>query len=90
MISQQRSCSNNDEISVVCLHTESDIALSNCTDGAVRLNSTSNRGRLEICKGNVWGSVCYSRGFSINDASVACRMLGYQLLGSLSFVYFHY
>ncbi len=64
----------------MCLPKVFDNAVSNCTDGSIRLNNASNRGRLEICHSNVWGSVC-SRGFSSNDANVACRMLGYQEIG---------
>ena len=36
------------------------------------------RGRVEICKGSVWGSVCSWYGISNSDATVICRMLGYQ------------
>ena len=36
------------------------------------------QGRVEICRGSVWGSVCFSSSFSNNDATVICRMLGYQ------------
>ena len=60
-----------------------DDARSNCTDGNVRISGKSSyMGRLEICRGNVWGSICLS-GFTRNDANVACRILGYQPLGRL-------
>lgn len=50
-----------------------------CEDGQLRLSGESPyRGRVEICKGSVWGTVCYANGFSSNDAAVICRMLGYQ------------
>ena len=53
-------------------------------DGSVRLSGESSyRGRLEICKSSVWGSVCTSKGFSSNDANVACRMLGQQPRGKI-------
>ena len=61
-----------------------DSAITNCTDGSVRLTGESSyRGRLEICKGNIWGSVCLYLGFSTNDANVACRMFGQQSIGWL-------
>ncbi len=84
-VSTQKHCSSNFGTSLVCLRHISENALSNCTDGSIRLSSNSNKGRLEICQNSVWGSVCYSRWyssqFSIHDANVACRMLGYQALG---------
>ena len=47
------------------------------------------QGRVEICKRSIWGSVCYSSyAFSDSDATVTCRMLGYQpdyTLGEISF-----
>ena len=56
-----------------------------CVDGAVRLSGESSyRGRLEICRNKVWGTVCAAGGFSTNDANVACRMLGQQPLGKLA------
>lgn len=56
-------------------------------DGSVRLTGESSlRGRLEICKGSIWGSVCTSRGFSKHDANVACRMLGQQPLGKIEVI----
>lgn len=39
------------------------------------------RGRLEICRGHIWGTVCTSRGFSTADANTICRSLGYQSYG---------
>ena len=52
-----------------------------CEDGNVRLiGDLLYRGRVEICRGHVWGSVCYES-ISTNDAEVICRMLGYHNLG---------
>ena len=56
----------------------------NCTDGDIRLvgdSKTPHRGRLEICRGQVWGTVCASHLFSTNDAITICRSLGYEPLG---------
>ena len=33
-------------------------------------------GRVEVCVGGVWGSVC-SHFWNFNDALVVCRQLGY-------------
>ena len=54
-----------------------------CEDGAVRLaGKLPNRGRVEICRGNVWGSVCYSI-YLIRDARVMCRTLGFSNVGEI-------
>ena len=49
-----------------------------CTDGDIRLadGNINNEGRVEICIGNVWGTVCDDV-FSSVDAQVVCRHLGY-------------
>ena len=56
-----------------------------CEDGAIRLiGETSNRGRVEICRGNVWGSVCrYYNYFTHWDHHVMCRTLGYSNIGKI-------
>ena len=52
-----------------------------CEDGAIRLTGkSSNRGRVEICRGNVWGSVCRGQ-ITREDASVMCKTLGYSNVG---------
>lgn len=54
-----------------------------CTDGDIRLAGLQNplSGRLEVCYGRLWGTVC-NRGWDINDAVVACRQLGYSSTGN--------
>ena len=49
-----------------------------CETGTVRLvnGAAENLGRIEICFGNVWGTVCDDQ-FDRNDAIVACRQLNY-------------
>ena len=58
-----------------------------CTQGAVRLRdgAKSLEGRLEICYDEEWGTICDDM-WSINDASVACRQLGFSAGSWLSTV----
>ena len=55
-------------------------AYGSCTHGAVRLvNSvTTNQGRVEVCVGQTWGTVC-DHWFYSSDARVVCRQLGYDV-----------
>ena len=51
-----------------------------CTHGTVQLvgGSTANQGRVEVCVGQTWGTVC-NDGFYSNDARVVCHQLGYDV-----------
>ena len=41
---------------------------------------TSLEGRVEICRGNRWGTVC-DNGWQRADAKVVCRQLGFSSAG---------
>lgn len=51
-------------------------------DGDVRLaeGNTLTEGRVELCRNDVWGTVC-SNGMDIEDARVVCRQLGFSTAG---------
>ena len=53
-----------------------------CTDGDVRLvrGEGENEGQVEFCSSGRWGLVCRDS-WDINDATVACRQLGYSVEG---------
>lgn len=53
----------------------------NCTDGDIRLigGRSEMEGRVEICFGQTWGTVC-DNGWDISDASVVCTQLGFAPL----------
>ncbi|XP_064383039.1 mucin-2-like [Halichondria panicea] len=59
-----------------CPELENDIRLP-----VVRENSTCGfkSGRIEICNGGVWKTICDSN-WTRNDAAVACRQLGYSAI----------
>ena len=61
----------------VCLYPGA-LAESECEDGDIRLAGGPNEmgGRVEICDGGVWGSVC-NQEFGEEEANVVCKELGF-------------
>ena len=53
-----------------------------CTDGDIRLaeGDTLAEGRVELCRNDIWGTVCRN-GMDIEDARVVCRQLGFSTAG---------
>ena len=50
-----------------------------CSDGDIRVVGSSSElvGRVEVCIGEVWGTVC-SDSWDSTDAGVVCSQLGYS------------
>ncbi|XP_072169133.1 antigen WC1.1-like [Diadema setosum] len=72
------SCRNNDNVGLLCRSYESigyvDVRLVS-TEGV----TPSSRGRLEVFHDGVWGTVCSSGGWSLDETRVVCRQLDYPL-----------
>ena len=67
------SCDHSDH-----WHNNSIVAAT-CRHGDLRLvgGSSPDRGRVEVCLFNMWGTVCDDFWSNV-DARVACRQLGYS------------
>ena len=62
-----------------------------CTTGEVRLldGTDQTNGRLEICIGGLWGTVCDEE-FGNEDARVVCKQLGLEYAGAEAKVDAHF
>ena len=51
-----------------------------CKDGAMRLagGSSDNIGRIEVCRGSQWGTVCLQGSSSPPEPGPVCKTLGYS------------
>ena len=54
-----------------------DLEVLECSDGAVRLvdGETATEGRVEVCQGGVWGTICNDH-WTYEDTDVVCGELG--------------
>lgn len=57
-----------------------------CSDGDVQLVSgaSESEGRLQVCMGGLWGTVCDGDGtWGTEEAAVVCQQLGYSSQGQI-------
>ena len=80
-----------DSTSTMSHHFLSSLTSVVCIDGTVRLidGFTRNKGRVEICHNNDWGTVC-NRLWDDIDARVVCRQLGFSFTGMAQQPYLMY
>ncbi|XP_019859783.1 PREDICTED: deleted in malignant brain tumors 1 protein-like [Amphimedon queenslandica] len=72
-------CHSHDDAYVTCAAPDTS---DNCTAGDIRLvgGLSKYEGRVEMCYGGSWGSICPSS-WDRNDAKVVCQQLNYSIAG---------
>lgn len=62
-------------------------SIENCTEGSIRLSNGANnlQGRVEVCVGNKWGTVCHNYWNNV-DAQVVCKQLGHPNSGKINII----
>ena len=60
-----------------------------CNHGSIRLvgGDTEYEGRVELCSGGSWTSICPA-GWDSNEAHVVCEQLGYTNIGIVFIIHF--
>jgi len=74
-------------VSALNIHTMSSVCFvlfistvpSSCTAGTITLMDGRSRmeGRVEMCRGGVWGALYDYGGWDFSDAKITCKQLGY-------------
>ena len=72
-------CSHVNDVGIVCQPA--------CSHGDTRLvdGSRSSEGRVEVCQGVRWGTVCDEE-WTTEDARVTCRQIGLPWRGQILYV----
>ena len=71
-------------------HISPDEAISQislCVDGTVNITGESSamKGKVEVCKGGEWWSICHG-GWGFREAAVVCSQLGYPAEGETGII----